>query len=205
MQLHPVRHTRLAITIALLAGIVIAPRALAQNALAPTVAAARSELQRTSPLLRHSLTGMVGQFFYDAGGDRAYPLANVRYTRSFGRYVFGEGGLGYAHAKTGAAKSDGSDFRYVATPILLADVGIFVQVALGPVAPFAGLTGGVFRRAGNGRRDAVTGVGAGAAGGLRVRIARSVFLRAEINVRSDDEGTSNRLNATQAIGLGYSF
>lgn len=183
----------------------VASQAFAQSASEHTAAATVTSRTPASPLFAHSVTAMVGQFFYDAGGDRAYPLVNVRYTRSFGRYVFGEGGLGYAYAKTGAAKSDGSDFRYVATPIQLADVGIFAQLALGPVAPFAGLTGGVFRRAGNGRRDAVTGVGAGAAGGLRVRIARSVFLRAEINVRSDDEGTSNRLNATQAIGLGYSF
>lgn len=206
MQPYPVKPLAIALAVTILAGLCIAPtRAFSQTATTHAKGTLGAQPPQVSPLLAHSVTGMVGQFFYDAGGDLPYAMANIRYTRSLGRYVFGEGGLGYAHLKTGAARSDGSDFRYVATPILLVDVGIFTQFALGPIAPFVGLTASAFRRAGSGRLDTVTGVGTGAAGGVRVRVARALFLRAEFNVRADYEGALDLLNATQTVGLGYAF
>lgn len=182
----------------------MAPDAYAQSSQAAQ-ASRSAPPSETSPLLAHSVTAMAGQFFYDRGGDLPYPVANLRYTRALGRFVFGEAGLGYARVKLGAAKSDGSDFRYIPTPLLLTDIGIFVQLRMGPVAPFVGLTGSAFRRSGGGRLESATGVGTGAAGGLRVRVSRSVLLRAELNARADREGTRDLLNVTQTVGLGYRF
>lgn len=181
-----------------------APNAFAQSGSAAQPATSAPPAT-TSPLLAHTVTAMVGQFYYDRGGDLPYPVANVRYTRALGRFAFGEAGLGYARVKLGASKSDGSDFRYIPTPILLTDVGIFAQLRVGAVAPFVGLTGSAFRRSGGGRRESVGGLGTGAAGGLRVRVSRALLLRAEFHVRADREGTLDLTNATQTVGLGYRY
>lgn len=189
---------------ALIVGLSVASQALAQSASEPTAAAINPPTS-ASPLFAQSVTAMGGQFFYDRGGDLPYPLATVRYTRPFGRFLLGETALGYAHVKSGALKWDGLEYREIATPLLLADVGLLVQLPLGPVAPFAGITGSLFRRAGSEAVDPIMGVGAGAAGGLRVRVGRSVFLRAEVHVRSDYQRDGDLLNASQTVGFGYSF
>ena len=184
-----------------------APRGFAQTSPSPTWAtltSAESGLADRRP----SVSLMAGQFMYGLGGTTRYPYASARIGRDISQFFAGELSVGYSRVSTTLYSFTPSIQAYTAhTPFLTADGAGHAILPNRRLAPYIGVSAGVFRRLDSDAYDglALNGTSVGVLAGAKWRVGKRLGLRAEFRVRSDRHSglETPAIDAEQSFGIFY--
>lgn len=145
-----------------------------------------------------------GVFVDDINNDGAAPFVGAHIGRAIGRFVVLEGTASYVATATKFVSTT-FDFRRVSVPLLVADVGLSVQVPVGPVIPYLGAaTGAFYRRGALGTANDV-GWTEALFGGGRIRVGDRYLVQGEMKLRNDLYDFGPALDAQFTFGLGVRF
>jgi hypothetical protein len=151
----------------------------------------------------HGVTVMAGVFEDERGNGERHPYVSARYERWLSRLVAFEGGL--THARAVRQVMPGQGQATVATPYSSGDLGLQLQLPLGPVRPYIGATIGGTYFHGGGYIGGDMGVTHALLAGARLGRFRNTSLRTELRLRRDDFGGVPAYNGEYGVGLTYNF
>lgn len=152
----------------------------------------------------HSVSISVGTFNYDAGGERYYPLVVLRGDRELSRFFLVEAGIGYAAAETWTVDEDPP--QTARTPLVVSDVSLQFQFAIGPIRPYLGVgVGLVGRVAGEEPGERFVRPSYAGGGGIRVDISPRLGARADLRVRLDEHPGFTAFDYEQTVGFAVRF
>lgn len=152
----------------------------------------------------HSVSLSAGTFNYEAGGERYYPFAVLRAHRELSRFFVLEGAIGYTATQTWTPADGGA--LTARSPLVVSDVSVQFQFAVGPIRPYLGAGAGLVSRLAAQEPDGrFVRPSYAAGGGIRAKISPRLGLRGDLRVRLDMHPGFTSVDYEQTIGVALRF